>query len=658
MRSTSYFRTFGNLASLLIILTLQLSSCKEKEKQAALQPAPQIAMKDFFKNPDKSGYQISPDGNYYSFRAPYKNRMNIFVQKVGEQDAIQVTFDTIRDVGGYFWKGERLLYGRDINGDENTIIFSASRDGKEVKSLTPEKGVKADILDDLKEMKGMETKVIIQMNKRNPQVFDPYLCDISTGELKPLYDNSKDNFESWMTDHDGVIRFAGKTEGTDNVMYYRASEKEPFKEYRRTGFKDSWAPILFTFDNQNLIVSHNLEGRDKNAIVEWNIRENKESKLLHEDKDFDVSGVEWSRKRKVLTLFTWESERYARRIIDENTKKIFDFVESKFPGYHVEIVNQNNDETKRVIWLGSDKVTGRYYYHEDGKDELTLLCDRTPWLKEEQLASMQPVSYTSRDGMKIQAYLTLPLGVEAKNLPLVVNPHGGPWARDSWGFNPEVQFLANRGYAVLQMNFRGSTGFGRKHWEASFKQWGKTMQNDITDGVEWLVKQGTVDPSKVAIYGGSYGGYATLAGITFTPDLYACAIDYVGVSNLFTFMQTFPPYWEPYRKMMYEMVGHPKDDSLLLRSGSPVFFADKIKCPLFIAQGANDPRVNKAESDQMVSALKARGVEVEYMVKDNEGHGFYNEENRFDFYAAMEKFLAKHLNKTTATAAGSGKEKS
>jgi len=231
----------------------------------------------------------------------------------------------------------------------------------------------------------------------------------------------------------------------------------------------------------------------------------------------------------------------------------------------------------------------------------------------------------------------------AKDLPVVVNPHGGPWARDSWGFNPEIQFLANRGYAVLQMNFRGSTGYGRKFWEDSFKQWGLTMQDDVSDGVKWLVSKGIADPKRVAIYGGSYGGYATLMGIVKDPDQYAAAVDYVGVSNMFTFMNTIPPYWKPMLDMFHEMVGDPKKDSALLASVSPVFHVDRIKTPLFIAQGANDPRVNKAESDQMVEALKKKGVVVEYMVKANEGHGFHNEENRFDFYRAMEKFLGAHL---------------
>ncbi len=256
---------------------------------------------------------------------------------------------------------------------------------------------------------------------------------------------------------------------------------------------------------------------------------------------------------------------------------------------------------------------------------------------------MKPVTLKSRDGLTIHGYLTLPNGVEPKNLPVVVNPHGGPWYRDTWGFNPEVQFLANRGFAVFQLNFRGSTGYGKTFWQASFKEWGKKMQDDITDGVTWLIDQGIADPKRVAIYGASYGGYATLAGLAFTPDLYACGVDYVGVANLFTFMSTIPPYWELYRQMMYEMVGDPVKDSVLMAEASPVYHVDNIRVPVLVAQGANDPRVNINESNQIVDGLKKRGIEVVYMVKENEGHGFSNEENTFDFYRAMEEFLTKQL---------------
>ena len=276
------------------------------------------------------------------------------------------------------------------------------------------------------------------------------------------------------------------------------------------------------------------------------------------------------------------------------------------------------------------------------------IVDVSPWIDENEMSNQLPIAYQSRDGLKINGYLTLPKGYNmenAKNLPVVINPHGGPWARDSWGFNPEIQFLANRGYAVLQMNFRGSTGYGRKFFESSFKKWGREMQDDITDGTQWLIDKGIADSTRIAIYGGSYGGYATLMGLVKEPKMYAAGVDYVGVSNMFTFMKTIPPYWEPMLEMMYEMVGDVEKDSAMLREVSPVFHVDKIKAPLFIAQGANDPRVNVDESDQMVKAMKEKGIDVEYLVKKDEGHGFRNEENRFEFYRAMEKFLNLQLSK-------------
>ncbi|MEO8066068.1 MAG: S9 family peptidase [Flavobacteriales bacterium] len=632
------------IPTLLLTLCLGATSALSSAQTATMLASPpkKIEMQDFFKNPEKSGFRISPDGQYISYRAPWHNRMNIFVQKVGGGKATQVTTDTIRDVGGYFWKGDRLVYSRDINGNENFIVFSASMDGKDVKALTPLDSVRAGVLDDLHDVPGMEQSVMVQMNKRNPQVFDPYVVNVVTGEIKSMYDN-KENYESWITDHAGVIRMATRTDGVNQVYYYRANASEPFAEYMTTGFKDSWAPQMFTFDNKNLIVNHNLGGRDKTAIVEWDLAAKKETRLIHENAEYDMGGVDWSRKRKVLTMVTWTGAKSERFFLDKETEALYAKMAPNFKGYEYVVYGEDDSETKMLVWAGNDRNPGKYYFYDANTGKLELLATACPWLPEEELATMQPITYTSRDGLTIHGYLTLPKGREAKNLPVVVNPHGGPWARDDWGYNNEVQFLANRGYAVLQMNFRGSTGYGRAFWEKSFKQWGLTMQNDITDGVNWLIKEGVADPKRVAIYGGSYGGYATLAGITYTPDLYACAVDYVGVSNLFTFMKTVPPYWEPFKKMMYEMVGDPQLDSLAMRQSSPVYFMNNVKCPLFIAQGANDPRVNKDESDQVVAALKKRGVAVEYMVKDNEGHGFHNEENRFDFYGAMDGFLDKHI---------------
>ncbi|MFT3885134.1 MAG: S9 family peptidase [Flavobacteriales bacterium] len=652
MRTTAYSAVLGGMT----LLAACGHSEEPKQGTAQLEPPPTIPVKDFFKNPEKASFRISPDGQYMSWRAPWHNRMNIFVQKMGDSAVTQVTTDTIRDVSGYFWKGDRLLYGRDINGDENFIVFSASKDGKDVKALTPQKGVRAGVMDDLHDVPGMEKSVIIQMNKRNPEVFDPYLVNIETGDMKPLYDNSKENFEGWVTDHAGVIRIAVKTDGTDQLLFYRASEKDPFKQFMKVSYKDSFNPLFFTFDNKNIYASTNLNGRDKTAIVEFDIATNKEVKEIYKNDNYDVEGLNYSRKRKVLTEVTYTGEKEEEVFLDDATKKRSEKLKAKFPGYEVFVYGENDNEDKFMVWVGNDRMPGKYYFYDEAADKLQEVATLYPWLNEKDLAEMKPISYKTSDGLTVHGYLTLPKGRAEKDLPMVLVVHGGPWARDSWGFDPEAQLLANRGYAVLQLNYRGSTGYGRTYWESSFKQWGKKMQDDLSEGVQWMIKQGKVDSKRVAIYGGSYGGYATLAGITFTPDLYACGVDYVGVSNLFTFMKTVPAYWKPFMDQMHEMVGDPKKDSLLMAEASPVFHADKIKCPLFIAQGANDPRVNKAESDQMVEALKKRGVEVEYMVKDNEGHGFHNEENRFDFYNAMDKFLDQHIGSGYKAAADGTKK--
>ncbi|MCB0791717.1 MAG: S9 family peptidase [Flavobacteriales bacterium] len=640
----------------VIALGLATAGCsggaqEAKEPMATETAPPEIDMKLFFKNPDKATFRISPDGNFISYRAPWHNRMNLFVRPIGDTSVVQVTHDTIRDVGGYFWKGDRLLYARDINGDENFIVFSASRDGQDVKPLTPEHGVRAGIIDDLKDVAGMERSVIIQMNQRNPQVFDPYLVNIETGKMEQLVDN-KDNYESWMTDHDGVIRIATKSDGVTNKVFYRPNATTPFKELMTVDFKDAWAPLFFTFDNKNLYVSSNLGGRDKTAIVEWDIAANKEVREIFSNPDYDVDGLDFSRKRKVLTSVSYTSWKPEEVYLDDETKAMMATLRAKIPGYELFIAGENDNEDKFMVFASSDRMPGKYYFYDSATSDLKEMATLYPWLKENDLAEMKPVSYPTRDGLTVHGYLTLPKGRADKDLPVVMVVHGGPWARDVWGYDPEAQFLANRGYAVLQVNYRGSTGYGRKFWEASFKKWGKEMQNDVTDGVEWLKKEGIADPDRVAIYGGSYGGYATLAGVTFTPDLYACGVDYVGVSNLFTFMNTIPPYWKPFLDMMHAMVGDPATDSTLMAEASPVFHADRITCPLFIAQGANDPRVNKDESDQMVEALRKRGVEVQYMVKDNEGHGFHNEENRFDFYGAMEAFLGAHIGEKPSPVKG------
>ena len=632
----------------LIILTFSLFSCvneNAKQKTNEMVIAKQIPLENFFKNPEKSSYQISPDGSFYSFMAPYKNRMNIFIQKIGDSSATQLTFEEARDIAGYFWpNNEQIVFLKDEAGDENFHLFGVNIDGSNPIGFTDFEGVRAQIIDDLPDQKDF---VVIGLNKRNKQVFDPYRLNLKTGEISMLAENPG-NIQGWMFDHDGKLRIATAiVDGVNQSILYRENEEDEFKTIITTNFKEGFNPQFFTFDNKNIIGSSNL-GRDKYAIVEFDPITAKEVKVLYANDDYDVNGVGYSRKRKVITAAYFESWKSERHYFDSTSKATFEKIQKQLAGYEIGITGVNKDENILILRTYSDKSLGAYYIYNSEDDKMEKIVDVSPWIDENEMSNQLPIAYQSRDGLKINGYLTLPKGYNmenAKNLPVVINPHGGPWARDSWGFNPEIQFLANRGYAVLQMNFRGSTGYGRKFFESSFKKWGREMQDDITDGTQWLIDKGIADSTRIAIYGGSYGGYATLMGLVKEPKMYAAGVDYVGVSNMFTFMKTIPPYWEPMLEMMYEMVGDVEKDSTMLREVSPVFHVDKIKAPLFIAQGANDPRVNVDESDQMVRAMKEKGIEVEYLVKKDEGHGFRNEENRFEFYRAMEKFLNLQLSK-------------
>jgi dipeptidyl aminopeptidase/acylaminoacyl peptidase len=612
---------------------------------------PQVPMRDFFRNIDRGYFRLSSDGGMLGFMQPAvgddgkTRRMNIFVQRlegsrlVGEPR--QVTRESARDIPGYFWKGPgTLLYTKDTGGDENDHVVAVDAATGRVTDLTPHEGVRASVVDALVDD---PEHILVQHNRRDRRVFDVYRVHVKTG-AETLVARNPGNIVGWQTDHAGRVRIGVASDGVNNTVLYRANDGEAFRALFSTDFRTSVSPQFFDADNR-LFYAVSNRGRDKAALVLIDPARPADERLLYEHPQVDLDGAAWSRLRKTLTLAAYDTDKPGRHYFDPATRELFARLEAKLPGKTLNLQSETLAEDKFVVAASSDRTQGARYLYDARSDTLTLLGEIAPWLKPEQMAPMQPVRYTARDGLQIPGYLTLPVGRSPKNLPCVVNPHGGPWARDRWGFNPEVQFLANRGYCVLQVNFRGSTGYGRRFWEASFKQWGLAMQDDVTDGVQWLVSQGIADPKRIAIYGASYGGYATLSGITKTPDLYAAAVNYVGVSNLFTFMNTIPPYWEPFRQQMFEMVGNPADpaDKARMTATSPALNADRIRTPLLVAQGARDPRVNKAESDQIVEALRRRGVDVQYIVKDNEGHGFANEENRFEFYAAMESFLARHL---------------
>lgn len=598
-----------------------------------------LPMEDFFRNPDTAAFSISPDGSRLAFAKPWERRMNVYVRDIATGVEKRITSATERDIAGFFWKGnDRIVYAQDSGGDENFHVYISDIKGGEAVDLTPFEKVKTGIVDDLEDD---PIHMLVGMNKRNPEVFDVYRCDINTGKLELIAENPG-NITGWMTDHSGKLRAAFTTDGVNESFLYRTTEDEEFRTLITTNFKETFAPVMFAYDDKLMYVCSNLS-RDKTAIFTFDPEKNEILDLVFEHPEVDVGSLIHSKKRKIITGVAYLTDKRHYKFFDAEREEVQKSLEAFFPNYEVSVACIDDDERRLVVRTYSDRTRGTYYLYDRQDNSMSKLADLASWLKEEHMAPMKPITYTARDGLTIHGYLTLPLGVSSKDLPLVVIPHGGPSARDGWGFDSEAQFLANRGIAVLQVNFRGSTGYGKAFWQAGFKQWGRKMQDDVTDGVLWAVEQGIADKTRLAIYGGSYGGYAALAGATFTPELYACAVSYVGPSNLFTMLESIPPYWEPFREMEYEEIGDPSKDKELLEAISPVFHAEKIRIPLFVAQGANDPRVNKAESEQIVNAVRSAGKDVVYMVKENEGHGFHNEENRFDFYRELENFFRKHL---------------
>ncbi len=636
------------IALLSINIILFYSCQKSNEGDYAMNlinSVKEIPLEDFFRNPEMSSFQLSPNGKYISYMKPWEdgNRMmNVYIREIDSDNEIRLTSASERSLYGYGWlNDERIAYVQDKGGDENIHIYAVNIDGKNNIDLTPFENIQARITDNLEDDPNF---ILVAINKRNARIHDVYRLNVNSGEMQMIAENPG-NISGWMTDNDGKLRIATTSDGVNSSLLYRESESDEFKSILTTNFKESVSPLYFTFDNKELYVSSN-RGRDKSAIFKFDLNQAKEYELIFENDEVDVYGLMRSKKRKKITGVSYTTDKRQTHFFDEWRESLQKKLESKLEGFEVALTDFSKDETKAIVITYSDRSRGTYYYYDIKQDNLIKLADLSPWLNEKDMAFMTPISYKSRDGLTIPGYLTLPLNYKKnEKIPVIVNPHGGPWARDNWGFDSQVQFLANRGYAVLQMNFRGSVGYGRDFWEASFKQWGKTMQDDITDGVNWLIDEGIADPDRIGIYGASYGGYATLAGLAFTPDLYACGVDYVGVSNIFTLLETLPPYWELGRQMMYEMIGNPETEEELLRAASPLFHIDKIKAPLFVAQGANDPRVKQAESDQIVNALKLKGIDVPYMLKEDEGHGFYNESNQFDFYREMITFLNKHLKK-------------
>jgi dipeptidyl aminopeptidase/acylaminoacyl peptidase len=613
-----------------------------KKKPAPYDAVALIPAEALFGNPSKIAPTLSPDGKRLAYVAPHEGVLNVWVKTVGAEDDKVITADKLRGIRQYFWaeNGKHIIYVQDQGGDENWHVYAVPAAGGEAVDLTPIKGVQAEVV-------GVERKhpdhILVGLNDRDPQFHDVYKIDVRSGKRTLVYKNQI-GAVSFSADHDLRVRIAQvlKPDGGSALMH-RASDKAKWKQIVAWGAEDmftSGSTVGFSADNKTLYLLDSA-GTNTMELRGLDTRTGKQ-KTIASDPGADVSEVMLDNKTYQVTAVGFNRARLEWKPLDKKVESDLAALRAVADA-EIRVVSTDRADATWIVLLEDDDRPIRYYTYDRKTSKPELLFVAKPELDEAPLAEMKPVSYQTRDGLTIHGYLTVPRGVPAKKLPVVINPHGGPWARDTWGFDPLSQMLANRGYAVLQPNFRGSTGYGKKFLNAADREWGRKMQQDVTDGTKWLIAEGIADPDRICIMGGSYGGYATLMGLVTEPDLYACGVSIVPVANLITWLKTIPPYWVPFKHALAQRVGDPDKEVEFLKSRSPVFLADKIKKPLLLSAGKNDPRAPVAEATQIRDAVQKSGGQVEYIEFADEGHGFARPENRLAFFAAAEKFLSVHI---------------
>ncbi|MGD9695585.1 MAG: alpha/beta fold hydrolase [Thermoleophilia bacterium] len=604
---------------------------------------PLIPLRHLFDNPERAGAQLSPDGARLSWLAPRDGVLNVWVRDRAGGEARPVTDDRDRGVRGYRWTrdGGGILFTRDSGGDENDhLLLAPVAGGGRTRDLTPFPGVRALLL---ATPRATPRHVLVSMNLRDRALFDVYRVALATGRRELVGRNPGDVID-WLADRRGRVRAAQvQTPSGDYRLLVREHEDGEFRVVAEFANEDGGHAYSFTPDGARLWVS-SARDSDLLRLVELDPADGSE-RVIDADDEADLAAPVISDRTGELLGAVYLRDRLVLHAFDADLARDWERLQALDPG-DPRILGRDADETAFVVAYDSDVDPGATYLYDRATGEAELLYRSRPWLDPEVLAPMTPVRIASRDGFALHSYLTLPRGIEPRDLPAVLLVHGGPWTRDAWGYDAQAQFLANRGYAVLQVNYRGSSGFGKRFMHAAEHEFAGRMHDDLIDGVEWLVGEGVADRGRIAIVGGSYGGYAALVGATFTPDVFAAVVSIVGPSSLVTLVRSFPAYWRPLlASTWFRYVGDPEDPEQLpdLEARSPLNRVDDIVAPLLVIQGANDPRVTKAESDQIVAALRARGVAVEYMVKDDEGHGFVKPENRLDMYGAIERFLSVHL---------------
>ena len=648
-------KAFKGLVCLaLTVASLAAQSINADKKPSSAGLPPLIDRELIFGNPEISGAQLSPDGKYLAFQKPWKDTRNIYVKGVDEpfSAARLLTAELKRPIPGYLWSRDSklILYVKDNDGDENYNVYAVDPSAK------PATGADAPASRDLTGLKGIRVQLVdvpkndpdvvyIGLNDRDKAWHDLYKLKLSTGE-KTLLRKNTERIVGWNFDLQGNLRLASRSAENGDTEILRV-DSDKFTQIYSCNVFESCSTLRFQKDGKRAYMDTNKGADvDLSALMLFDPATGK-TEMVESDplKRVDFGQAVFSEATDELVLTTYDDDKVRRYFKDKSFEADYKWLTEKLPGKEISRTSSTFDEKSWLVSASSDTEPGETYLFDRRTHKLTLQYKVRESLPRESLSQMKSIRYKSSDGLEIPAYLTLPKSIQGKNLPTIIFPHGGPWARDFWGYNGYAQFFANRGYAVLSMNFRGSTGYGKKFLDAGNEQWGRLMQDDITWGVKYLVAEGIADPKRVGIFGGSYGGYATLAGVTTTPDLYAAGVELFGPSNLITLMESIPPYWESIRVMFYKRMGDPTkpEGKALLIERSPLTSASKIKTPLMIAQGANDPRVNHAESEQIVIALRDRGFPVEYLLIPDEGHGFARPVNNMAAVMATEKFFAQYL---------------
>lgn len=627
----------GSKAYILIFLSVLFAACQRRQEVRV------IPVADFFRVQDKGFYGISPDGKTLSYLKVEGKKQNLFVEDLATGMALQITQFNEKNINYYFWvSNDKLIYYKDKSvSDRQSDVFMIDKDGKNERKLSDNGKSKLKVL---KDQLIANKYLLLLSNKRDSTVFDVYRLNINTGQMEMKVRNPG-NITEWITDSQGRLRLATASDGVNETLLYRENEAVAFRPVITNNFKTTFKPIALSDKEPKIVYAISNVERDKNALVELDCETGKEVRVLFSNDTLNVVDAQYSKTKKNMTFVVCETWKKEKHYLDPSTRRLYSELDKLLPGTELRIIDKDKAEHIFIIRTFTDRNPGSYYIYFAGKGKLRKLSDFNPSIKESEMSCMKPITYTSRDGLTIHGYLTLPLNKSPEHLPVIVLPHNGPGGRNSWGYNAEVQFLANRGYAVFQINYRGSSGYGKSFMAAGFGEWGGKIQDDINDGVRWLIAKKVANPKKIAIYGTGFGGYIALNSLYSNPGMFTCGGSNSGVINLFSYLKSIPPFLQTNLQMYYEIIGNPVTQVDYMRQASPVFHSDKFNVPVFIAQSPKDPRGNAGEAIQFVKELKKKNVNVTYLQKKNNEFSPKADEDRQKLYTALEQFLAVNLSK-------------